>query len=86
VRLRGLNLVLLRSGRRPERAAGALIPLTGVLSVALLALIPRQPIDMFGADVLAAGAVIWLLDALMIVRSRPAALGHPSPTLWPRMD
>lgn len=81
-----INLTrILSVPRLPDRAAGALIPLAGVLALALLALIPGQLYAVFGGEVLAAAAVIWLLDALMVARSRPGPTGPASPPLWPRV-
>jgi modulator of FtsH protease len=53
----------------PDRAAAALVPAAGVLVVSLLALVPGQPVRMFGAEVFAAGALIWILSAILLSKS-----------------
>jgi len=66
---------ILANPRLPGRAAEALVPLTGVLVISMLALIPLQPAWLFGVESFGAGVLMgaWRLFA----RGEPA--GEPSP-------
>lgn len=56
----------------PGRAAEALIMLGGVLVLASAALVPHQPIQLFGLETLAVGLVIFLVPLVIQLRSRHA--------------
>jgi modulator of FtsH protease len=66
----------------PGRAAGALVPLSGALVVSILAFVPAQPSAAFGAEVLAAGVVIWLMSGLLVLRSLSPTAGMPVGRIW----
>jgi hypothetical protein len=55
----------------PARAAESLVMLMGALALASLGLIPGQPMEMFGAEVLAIGLVTLLVTMYNQLRSMP---------------
>jgi len=66
----------------PDRAAAALFPLGGVLVVALLGLVPAQPIRLFGLEILATGAVVWISTIGSMIGTRSRQAGIPAWRFW----
>ncbi len=59
------------------RAAESLMQLFGVLIISSTALIPRQPAVVLGAEVLACGFTLWLVQTLLQIRYMRSKTGHP---------
>jgi modulator of FtsH protease len=73
-----INLArILEHAELPARAAGALVPLTAVIVVALMGLIPDQSTAALGREILAAGACAWVLGAFLLTRWMPASSPAP---------
>jgi hypothetical protein len=66
----------------PTRAAAALTPLAGVLVLTLLGLVPRQPVTLFGLELLAGGLVMWASSLLTIVRMGATWKTVPPVRFW----
>jgi hypothetical protein len=70
----------------PGRAVETLVLPTGVLVAASYALVPGQSPSLFGAEVVAAGAVMWSLPVYLQLRARGAASrGAAWGNFWPRV-
>ncbi len=68
-----INLArILEAAQLPARAAGALVPLTAVVVVSLVGLIPDQSTRALGLEILGAGLAAWALAAALLHRSMPA--------------
>jgi hypothetical protein len=59
------------------RAAESLLQLFGVLVISTSALIPRQPMVALGTEVLACGAILWLIQTALQLRYLRTKTGHP---------
>jgi modulator of FtsH protease len=69
----------------PDRAGAAMIPLAGVLVLSMLAQVPGQSVQTFGAETLAAGLTMGAMQARGLIRSLPHYRGAPSRWLWSRI-
>jgi hypothetical protein len=78
-----INLAtLLKTQLLTGRAAETVALLTGILILASFALVPGQPLWVFGAECAAVGLVMCLVAALILYRARK--LYHPSEARWLR--
>jgi modulator of FtsH protease len=66
----------------PNRAAGSIAPLAGVLIVSLLALVPGQPTAAWGCELLTAGLIIGALTLLMVIQAHPRSIGRARAWTW----
>jgi hypothetical protein len=66
----------------PARAGAALVPLASVLVVALLGLVPAQPVATFGLEILAVGLLMWLSALAVAFRVRTQTERVPPWRSW----
>jgi modulator of FtsH protease len=60
---------ILSSPLLPGRAAETLVTPTGVLLASTYALVPHQPLWLFGTEIVMTGAVMWIVPTLIQVRA-----------------
>jgi modulator of FtsH protease len=64
---------ILASAQLPDRAFQALVVLLQILVISSLMLVPRQPLVLVGAEVLAIGFAVWIMVVIFDIRSLRAA-------------
>ncbi len=59
------------------RAAESLMQLLGIVGIATVALIPRQPIPFLGAEIVILSALFWIIQTVLQIRYLRQRTGHP---------
>jgi hypothetical protein len=73
---------ILEIAHMPDRAAGGIAPLVGVMVISMFALVPGQTVQAFGWEVLGVGALTAGAAALFLTRTLPNYRGQPASWLW----
>ncbi len=78
-----INLTrILAIAHMPNRAASAMTPLAGVLTLGMLGQIPGQSVSEFGGEAVAVGLAMELAAGVILARTLPRYRGLPRWWLW----
>jgi len=78
-----LNRIMAAPGL-PGRAGESVVQFLQVFFVSTVALIPRQPLNLLGGEILAIGIGSWVFQVISQIRFKRSLPGHPWGWLIPR--